>query len=108
MASVAHSDRRAAGGVPGGGSGAVTEPAGILGSKNPSGLGRLATSSMFQAAWPPSWKPGLSPMRGSFGLGAGCCAETARTAVMAIAKTLNNFLIELSTGTPKGVPYDHC
>src|SRR6478735_9112313 len=51
----------AAGGVSGG----VVSPAGALGSKKPSGFGRLATSSMFRMATPASRRPAFSPTRGS-------------------------------------------
>ena len=39
--------------------------AALVGSKNPVGLGRLATSARWLAACPASWKPALSPTRGS-------------------------------------------
>jgi hypothetical protein len=48
-------------------SGGVSSPAGVFGSKNPSGFGRLATSSMCRAACPASRRPGFSPTRGSGG-----------------------------------------
>src|SRR5262245_64938175 len=51
-------------GAAGAGSGALPVPAGVFGSKNPSGLGMLDTSSIWRAATPASRKPGLSPTRG--------------------------------------------
>ena len=39
--------------------------AALVGSKKPVGLGRLATSARWLAACPASWKPALSPTRGS-------------------------------------------
>src|SRR5438477_628066 len=63
------------GGVPGGGgggagalgsgSGGVDVPAGDLGSKNPSGFGRLLTSSMLRADMPASMNPAFNPARES-------------------------------------------
>ena len=51
-------------------SGGDARPAGAFGSKNPSGFGRLAISSMLRAAIPASRKPALRPMRGSLDAGA--------------------------------------
>jgi hypothetical protein len=73
-------------GAPSGRSGGVTDPAGALGSKNPGGLGRFETSSMWRAATPASVCPGLRPMRGSSGAAGFCCACTS-AALIAIATT---------------------
>src|SRR5437899_2242298 len=69
-------DGAGAGGVPAGccgggagalgsGSGGVGVPAGDLGSKKPSGFGRLLTSSMLRAATPASKNPAFNPARES-------------------------------------------
>src|SRR5438874_659822 len=81
------------GGVPaggGGGAGAlgsgsrgVGVPAGDLGSKNPSGFGRLLTSSMLRAATPASINPAFNPARES-------CARPAVT-------TMNNSAVQHTT-----------
>ena len=61
-------------------SGGIGSPAGAFGSKNPSGLGSVATSSMLRAATPASLHPGLEPdariVRGAAGASA---ARPART-----------------------------
>ena len=58
-------------------SGLVGSPAGALGSKKPGGFGSVATSSMFRAASPAFFKPGLRPTRGSVAVPAGlsCAAR---------------------------------
>jgi len=56
-----------------------TPPAGALGSKKPSGLGRLETSSMLRMADPASCRPALRPTRGSGALAARSCAPPTRT-----------------------------
>ena len=53
---------------PTGNSGGVGVPAGALGSKKPSGFGRLFTSSMFRAAAAASRKPAFNPTLGSCAL----------------------------------------
>ena len=55
-------------------SGGIGSPAGRSGSKKPSGLGMVETSSMLFAATPASRRPGFRPTRGSLGSGAACCA----------------------------------
>src|SRR6266540_1217577 len=97
---------RGSGGALGSGSGAlgsrsggVGAPAGALGSKNPSGLNSVAIRSRFFAASPASRKPGLSPMRGSFG-GAGlCCAAPSSASRQNIAQTYR-ILVALIPETP--------
>src|SRR6188768_64889 len=43
----------------------IDAPAGVFGSKKPSGFGRLAITSMLRAASPALWKPAFRPTRGS-------------------------------------------
>jgi hypothetical protein len=54
----------------------IARPAGFLGSKKPSGRGRVDTSSMPRAATPASRRPGFRLIRGSFGSAGFCCAMT--------------------------------
>src|SRR5438034_4674724 len=61
-------DSGGGGGAFGGNSGGVGVPAGALGSKKPSGFGRLFTSSMFRAATAASRKPAFNPTLGSCAL----------------------------------------
>src|SRR5262245_37645342 len=78
-------------------SAAVGAPAGVFGSKKPSGFGNVAITSMLRAASPASWKPALRPTRGSDGGVFRSCARTAASETSTIIDTHDGPTIRRST-----------
>ena len=76
-------------------SGGVGSPAGVFGSKKPSGFGMLATRTMFLAASPASRSPAFKPTRGSAfaaGDGCGCCSVRAVPAAASRSAAIHRVL----------------